>query len=317
MTTTHLPDLMQNNILIDLDVSIPLGVTRGMPSDIFLADESMPKDIFSLAKRYIPRNWTSAHRNLEGKALRLIEQHSSPVLWPMGKARFLMPDSVPNVIDGLHLIKAAFDEQTEVRVDGLFYEDMRQKVLTEHPRFREALEKCFPAPSEMRKRFRFSWQLFEVSLPKAAKLKLYKAAKRDVISKTIEQEAEKARQTAKAFYEQHVAMITQEVQQICAKVAERVTKGEIITERTLESVGEKLKWFERMCGVVDTSASSATLPQIEDLRKLIGNTLACDIRVDPDVANQFQSALKSVGEAVTNMVDVTVRPGQYSRTIGR
>ena len=317
MMTTLIPDLLQNNILIDLDVSIPLGVTRGLPSDIHLTDEAMPKEIFGLMKRYIPKGWTGQHRLLEGKALRLIADHSSPVLWPMGKARFLMPDSVPIVLEHLNTIKTAFDEQTEVCVDGLYYEQMRQKVLTEHPAFREVLEKCFPPPHEMRRRFRFEWHLFEVALPKAAKLKVFKSAKRAAINKAIEQEAEKARQAAKDFYQQHIAMIIHEVQQVCVRVAERVAKGEIVTERTLESIADKLRWFERMCGLVDTSTSETVLPQIEELRKLVGNTLASDVRTDPETAQKFQAALKQVGDAVTSMSDVVLLPGRYGRSITR
>lgn len=315
--TNSIPDLLQNNILIDLDVSIPLGVTRGLPSDISLTEEAMPKEIFGLMKRYIPKNWTSTHRLLERKALRLICDHSSPVIWPMGKAHFLMPDSVSIVLEHLNKIKIAFDEQTEVCVDGHYYYEMRQKVLAEHPKFKDALEKCFPHPTKMRQRFRFEWHLFEVALPKAAKLKAFKSAKREAVSKAIEEEAEKARQAAQQFYQQHIAMITHEIQQTCTRVAERVAKGEIVTERTLESISDKLRWFERMCGLVDSSTSGAALPQIGELKKLVGNTLASDVRTDPDVASNFQSALKLAGEAVTSMSDISLRPGRYGRSITR
>jgi hypothetical protein len=317
MSLNSFPDLLQNNILIDLDVSIPLGVTRGLSSDIYLTDDAMPKEIFGLMKRYIPKAWTGTHRHIEGQALRLIAEHSSPVIWPMGKARFLMPDSAPAILEGLQRFKEEFDEMTDICVDHHGYEDMRQKVLVEHPRFREALEKCFPPPNEMRRRFRFEWHLFEVALPKATKLNAYKAAKREAIGKAIEQEAEKARQAAQQFYQQHVTMITREVQQTCSRVAERIAKGEIVTERTLESITDKLRWFERMCGLVDTSASGAALPQVGELRKLIGNTLASDVRTDPDVASQFQSALKLAGDAVTSMSDIAMRPGRYGRSITR
>lgn len=309
--------LVGEQTLRDLDVGIPLGVTRGLPSDVHLTDETMPREIFGLMKRYIPKGWTSAHRMLEGKALRLIGEHSSPVIWPMGKARFLMPDSVPIVLEHLRLIKTAFDEQTEVCVDGHYYYEMRQKVLVEHPKFKDALEKCFPHPTKMRQRFRFEWHLFEVALPKAAKLKAFKSAKREAVSKAIEEEAEKARQAAQQFYQQHVAMITHEVSQTCTRVAERVAKGEIVTERTLESISDKLRWFERMCGLVDSSTSGAALPQIGELKKLVGNTLASDVRTDPDIASKFQSALTLAGEAVMSMSDISLRPGQYGRSITR
>lgn len=317
MANNHIPDLLQNNILIDLDVSIPLGVARGISSDVHLTDEAMPREIFSLMKRYIPKDWTSTHRMLEGKALRIISEHSSPVLWPMGKARFLMPDSVPEILERLQLIKIAFDEQTEVRVDEHYYEEMRQKVLAEHPQFQDALSQCFPPANKMRQRFRFDWHLYEVALPKAAKLRAFKAAKREAAQKAIEQEAEKARQAAQQFYQQHVAVITNEVQQVCTRVAERVAKGEIVTERTLESISDKLRWFERMCGMVDASASSVALPQIGELRKLVGSTLASDVRTDLGVAGRFQSALKVAGDAVAGMADVVLRPGRYGRTISQ
>ena len=317
MINTHIPDLLQNNILIDLDVSIPLGVTRGIPSDVHLTDDAMPKEIFSLMKRYLPKDWTSTHRILQWKALQLIASYSSPVLWPMGKARFLMHDYVPIVLERLHIIKTAFDEQTEVCVDGHYYEEMRQKVLIEHPTFQATLSQCFPPANKMRQRFRFDWHLYEVSLPKAAKLKAFKAAKREAVQKAIEQEADKARQTVQRFYEQHVAAITNEVQQVCTKVASRVTNGEIVTERTLESISDKLRWFERMCGLVDASASVTALPQIEELRKLVGKTLASDVRSDPAVAERFQSALKLAGDAVVSMADVIIRPGRYGRSISQ
>lgn len=312
-----MPDLLQHNILIDLDVSIPLGVTRGKPDDVHLTDVEMPKEVFGLVKRYLPRGWTGAHRTLVGKALRLIDTHASPVIWPMGKARFLMPNAVLPLVEGLRGIKVQFDEATEAKVDGAAYAEMRTRVATEHPQFREALERCFPDVATMKRWFRFDWHLFEVVLPRVMKMKATNAVKLDAQQKVLVQEAEKARATIATFYQQHVEVITHEVQAVCVKVADRVAKGEIVTEATLDSVANKLRWFKRMCGMVDPTAACLAMSQVSQLRTLLGATLALDVRTNSAMAAGFQAALTRAADAVVGMADVVRQPGRFLRSVAR
>ena len=133
-------NLLESNYLIDLDVSIPMGTRRGRPQDVRLGEAEMPRAIFSLVKRYLPKSWTAEHRSLEARAIRLLDEHASPVSFPMGKARLLMPLSVEPVVEGLHAIRAEFDEAADVKVSGRNYAAMRTKALAAHPKFREALE---------------------------------------------------------------------------------------------------------------------------------------------------------------------------------
>ncbi len=129
-------DLLEQNILIDLDVSIPLGVSRGKPEDVGLAEEGMPKAVFALIKHYLPKDWTAAHRALEGRANRLIAEHASPVTFPLGKARLLLSGALEAVVGGLAAIRGEFDEATAAKVDGTADEEMRREALAAHPQFR-------------------------------------------------------------------------------------------------------------------------------------------------------------------------------------
>ncbi len=310
-------DLFTNNILIDLDVSIPLGLARGGPEDVWLSEPQMPRQLFNLTKRYLPRNWTAEHRSLVGKALRLIDEHASPVIWPMGKARFLMLSSVTAIIEGLTTLKARFDEATDAKVDSTAYADMRKKMLADHPAFREALASCFPPPERMRRRFRFTWQVFEVQLPRAARLKAAKLAKLDARQKALAAEAVKAQAAAQAFYARHVQAITAEVKEVCARVAERVADGRVVSEATLDAIGNRLKWFDRMCEVVDGKTQAVAGPSIAALKRLVGTTLAADLKDGGAEAARFGAALKRTIVAVDGMADVAVRQaGRSARFLG-
>ena len=310
MTTPS--DLLTNNILIDLDVSIPLGLARGGPEDVRLSEPQMPRQLFNLTKRYLPRNWTAVHRSLVGKAVRLIDEHASPVIWPMGKARFLVPSSVAAVVEGLAGLKRQFDEATDAKVDSKVYADMRRKVLADHPVFREALASCFPPPEKMRRRFRFAWQVFEVQLPRSARLKAAKLATLDARQKALAAEAVKAQAAAQAFYAQHVAAITAEVREVCARVAERVAEGKVVSEATLDAIGNRLKWFDRMCEVVDGKTQAVAGPSIAALKQLVGTTLAADLKDGGAEAARFGAALKKAIVAVDGMADVAVRQAGWS-----
>ncbi len=309
-------DLLEQNILIDLDVSIPLGVSRGKPEDVGLAEEGMPKAVFALIKHYLPKDWTAAHRALEGRANRLIAEHASPVTFPLGKARLLLSGALEAVVGGLAAIRGEFDEATAAKVDGTAYAEMRREALAAHPQFREALEHCFPEAGEMRGRFRFAWHTFEIALPKGAKVQLLRKAKASNLQVVLAEEADRARASVRDFYGRHVAAITGEVQEVCAKVADRVAKGEIIRESTLDGVAKRLAWFERMCAIVDPAQAKAVLGQVGKLRALIGGTLASDVNADAATGARFQAALAAAGDACTKLADVSGAAGRYVRKLG-
>ena len=289
---------LTNAVLIDLDIGLPLGARRGTPGDLGLRDEQAPREIIGIVKRFLPRDWLSEHHALAGQAVRLLERHASPVVFPIGKARLIAPSAVPEVAGGLAGLKAQFDEATEAKVDGRAYAEMRRKALDRHPKFREALEGCFPPAAEMRKRFRFTWQLFEVALPKGARITAAKAEKLSAYQKVLAGEAAKAQAAVGEFFAEHNRAILAEVQGVCAKVAQRIADGEPVTERTLDALAGKLAWFERMAALGGDGVVAASVKGlVAGLKRQALTTTAYDVRHDGATAASFGTALRHAADA--------------------
>lgn len=306
---------LSNAVLIDLDVSLPMGARRGSAEDLGLKVGEAPPEVFSIVKRFLPRDWLAEHNTLVGRAVRLLETHASPVVFPIGKARLIVPASVPEVAERLTALQRAFDEATEVKVGAAAYARMRREVLEQHPRFREALEVCFPPAMEMRRRFRFSWQLFEIALPKGARLKAAKVAKVAAYQRVLELERLKAQRAVGEFFTEHNRAILAEVQGVCARVAERIADGEPVSERTLAGVASKLEWFERMASLGgDGTVAASVKSLVAGLKRQALTTAAYNVQQDRATAASFQGALQRAAEACSKAAS-DLQPGRHVRRL--
>ena len=91
--------------------------------------------------------------------------------------------------------------------------------------------------------------------------------------------------------------------------------SEVVSEATLDSIGSRLKWFDRMCEVVDPKATAVAAPTLAQLKRTLGTTLASDVRNDAAVGARFRAALTKAADAVSGMADVALRAGKVVRRI--
>jgi hypothetical protein len=203
----------------------------------------------------------------------------------------LMRNSVPFHIDGIWLVPKELVTGLDDRFTELGEEDKSrvEKFLKAYPKLKTAMKKKYPkyyrkdklpSTTELRKRFNFSWQFFQLTLPDPESgildPKLYK------------REVAKVKRMVADIEEMTLNLVANRLTKRIKKLSSQCENGKI-NKATVDSVDRFLdKWDELWSGFVDDkrmrtimasmkrqmkSASADRLKDNEDFREKVGDKL--------------------------------------------
>jgi hypothetical protein len=311
---SNLSKLFSDGIIIDLGVSYWRGRKALTAKDLGINASDVP-EIFSLGrKRLMPKDVIARFRSVEEKAAYAIETASFD--FPIGNLKFLPRANVQSTVTALEQCRTEFLELVELLYKH--YDEYRERMLHDYPQHRKALEAHYPAVKQLKRCFKFEWDLFEIALPsgngnlkqvKTSAEKLDKESKAKIVAE--ERYHQQIRAKVDGFLEGVVGELRQKTTDLCGHVAKKIAKGELVTEATVRSLRDWIDKFEHMNFVGDQTVSQ----QLASLKKALGSRSAAEYREDETAAALLGQALNTVVQNVAKLGDVSSVTGAYKRKL--
>ena len=265
-----------------------------------LKEDKLP-DIFTLGrKRLLPADVIATFRSFAEKADYLLETEAFP--FPIAKVRFVPEKRVGYVCAQLD----QWAQEFEACANQFFinYQNVRDRMLEDYDKYREALQNFYPRISVVKKKFSFTYDIFTISLPKNLRVAQTTAAKLDAEQKARqlaeERMREKVTKQVDDFLADSVGVLREKTTELCKHVAAKIKKGELVTEGTIKSLRTWIDRFESMNFVGDGTVAQ----QLAHLRQTLGTRSAQEYRDDQTAAQALAGALNQIITVTKDLSDV-------------
>jgi len=297
------PDIFQEGVLIDLDISFwggrkklslpELGVK---PKDQKDADRF--KDLFNLGtKRLIQKERISEFQYWANKARTTLDKMS--VRFPIGKARFVPQSMLEDLVKALEEVKSEFDERVSAFMQDYpnlrdamldLYEEHAEAIWEKHGddlpddnvdlfvnRFLTPIIAAYPGKMKITMMFGMAWHMYSVAAPSIP------GVGKDQTDKI------------NTFLDQVVVSLREEVTKYFEHVAGMIDNDKRFTEKTMKALRDKIMRFKTLNFLGDGKVNEQ-LAQLES-DFLSGNT-AKDLRGSADQLKALRDALKKCSTEV-------------------
>ena len=311
MLNGNLSHLFTDGVLVNVDIRFWAGQKKLQAKDVGLDEDKIP-DIYSLGrKRLLPAEVISRFRSFAERADYLLECEAFK--FPIAKLRFVPRTRLGSLVSALDACQAEFGACATEFFGN--YQRIRDRMLDEYAAYREALEAYYPPLSQVRKKFSFHYDLFNIALPKDLKLAQTTAAKVDREQKALAAAEARLREQAvrqvDAFLADTVATLREKTTDLCEHVATKIRKGDLVTEATLNSLKDWIDRFESLNFVGDRTVAQ----QLAHLRRTLGTRSAQEYRENGRAAQALGTALTHIITAANDLSDVASVTGAYKRRI--
>lgn len=279
-------DLYKTGVVADLSFSIWGAKTKLGEDDLGLKD--IPTDKISLGhKRLIKKTSLSQISAAYNEAYLFFRRNSFE--FPFGCARFIPYPMLKMVVEHETLCEKTFYEEVEnflieysenrikmlEEYDKVFADILKQRNLTSYEISKQKgallsrLEEKYPSVTELRKKFRFEFVIFEVSSPEFNSLETEDALSR---AKKLEDlqilYKEKVSKKLDVFLEDVVASLKTKVLEVVSKLNERLEKGSVsmATVKAFQRFAETFRAMDFVDLGVDAAIASLELT-LKDIQK--------------------------------------------------
>lgn len=303
--------LFLDGTLIDLHISYWRGRRPLSAGDLSVNPDDVP-DIFSLGnKLVVPKETMFTFDNIYSASFGIISKYTFP--FPT-RARFVPYSVLEMVLHELKVRKTMFEERVDSFVEN--YDTYRQQMIDKYPEHSEALSREYITTTELRKKFKYEYSLYEISLPKSLRFKAVQ--ERDAVEDARAREralAQAEEEYRKQFQEQideflggSVGKLREAVGGAVANLAERLQEGDAITKGSLDSLKRTIEKFRTLNFVGDKSVEEK-LTELEAMIPESGKKFE-----EGEFKKGFQMALSSVTETLMES-DISVVTGEYKRKL--
>lgn len=252
---------------------------------------------------------------VEGQARNYLTSHS--LNFPIAQAHFVPHKSIMRVVEKLN----EFHDQYLDLVDGFInrYETLKRDQLAKYPSKRQALEPFYPTIENLRVKFSFDINMFEVAFPRKMKsitmagvLAEEKAVERMTTKFEKEMEQQYARNVndIDQFLKESVTGLRSKIVTTFESIADKIKRGDIITKTNLTTMKSIIDSFEGLNFMDDKAVQS----RISEVAALVNNP-STDFKEDFAAVDQLQKAVTSLLDAANNVSDVDSVTGEYIRSI--
>lgn len=298
-----------DGVLLDVKVSYWRGKKTLTPEDLGLTKQQVP-EIFRLGtKMIVPKQALDEFERIESRVQYLTDRWAFP--FPTGRAHFVPYTVLPEVTVELTGLRQRFDAEV-IRFMGNLAQ-YRERLAAQYPQYKEAIERGAMDEASTRRKFGYSWTLYEVKLPKDLHLKAISdkeaREKADAQRKALGQAEEAFRkqyqEQVDAFLNESVGRLRVLVLNAVSTLADQVKEGKV-NQGTVRAVREAISRF-RSLNFVGDAGTEVKLQELEGL-------LPAD-KVEPGPAlDILAAAVQSTVEAATKD-DIPAVAEQYRRRI--
>ena len=291
--------LMENCTLWAVPSSGWTGTDKLQPEDIGKSEDEIP-DIFKLGtKKLLPYEERIKLNRPRNKIAGFMKKIGKPFL-------LRGVTVVPN--KNLALAKAGIDaiiqEQTEVVNNFLErYDVIKAERILQYPVLQQA---DWPEPDKIRDAFKIKVIVFEITNTKA---------KKTDPEELIAIKEEYANQYKESLNELKNTLIGNAHKVIidnCVEIANRIfNQTGKITEATLKKPRNLIKEYEDIASLFDIDEIKA---KVAELKKVVNNVTAKDIKNSTEIAENFAQAVKKLGEDIGDLSGIN-ESGQVKRIV--
>ncbi|MCK5317562.1 MAG: hypothetical protein KAJ55_06585 [Anaerolineales bacterium] len=253
--------------------SVPKEIVRAMQD--LIEDRSRLKDIATI------------RRTAKGELMR----HSIP--FPVDGVWFVPKDQIPYLDKKFTELKAENDK----RVDALLrdYGTLKTRMRRKYPAYYKP-EK-YPTRKELRKKYDFSWQFFNIAMPNGGKSSVLSAA-------MYKREQAKFSNMVKEMEEMTVNLVANRLLQRIDNLKKQCSGGRINT-LTVDSVDDFLgKWEDLWSGYVDDTKMHSIMRQLKTQMK---NVTADDLKDSEAVREKVGNKMDRLINKLKAIPDVQLK----------
>lgn len=279
--TQDLDRIFSDGVLVDLRIGYWNALKRNTPEKLGLKAQEIPDDVSGIGMhRLIPKKTVDSWRTLAGHARYILERHS--FVFPVGQCSFVPKDSLARV----------HEELTKTKTD-----------------FLKAAES---APRQMRHLFYMEWDVFNVALPRKAQLVAFDKKKHAEGEKALQRYKMQLEQRMAEFIGEVVGTMREKVIEVCVNIQEKLKSGEVITNRSLNSLRGVIERFREMNFVGDERIEGL-LNRMD--KELLGDRDAETYQNNDALQRELTKSLDGLVKAATAVTDVSEITGGYGRRI--
>jgi len=330
MSKNKMDKIFDFGVLVQLKVGYWTGQRRLLPSDIGFKDE-LPRDLINLGQlNLMAKDVRASIRSVESSSRYYLKLISFP--FPIGEAHFVPKDAIAEMIEHFEVAQKEFEA---VKVDYLRkYISIRNRVFKNFrermpdifkvtstngdyekflTNFMNRLELIYPTKQEIASRFRFDWNLYEISLPKVKKKTDQYYAKRAELNKQYERDYRaKAMDAMDGFLGDVVTELRTKTVDVCSFVIDKINKGEVVTEKNIQNLQNFIERFSKLNFVDDSDISQQLAELNKGFLKGRGNQFYKD---NATATNKLKKKLKNITQSAQNISDVSNITGRFKRKI--
>lgn len=309
--TQDLERIFQDGVLVDLNIGYWTATRRNTFEDLGLKPGGVPDFVVGLGtKRLIPKEMADSWQKIASASRYIIERRS--FVFPVGQARFVPIDALPQIEEDLNAKKAEFEKASAALLDGDNYTKVRDAMLKEFPEHAAALSRLYPTVEVVRSTFYFVWSVFNVSLPHRAQLKAFDKKKRAESEKVLAQYRQKLEQRMAEFIADVVGTMRTKTVELCLRISEKIKSGDVITNQSLNSIRGFIGRFREMNFVGDERIESL-LARLE--KNVLGDRDADAFKDNDVLQKELAKSLDGIRKAAEAVTDVSEITGGYGRRI--
>lgn len=288
----------KDGVLCTLHVSRWSGAKKLDPSDLGLRPEDIPEFMRLGRKLLIPQEERNVFVQIEQNARNALDRESFP--FPVGGARFVPRNRILKADQDLR----GYQQQYQYAVDSFIerYHLIREEMLQRYPEHREKLEPFYPASHWVQRSFAFSWTVFEIGET---------GIREGETAEVYEEFRKNLREQFDKFLGEVVIDLRYQVQETCGKIAQKVEKGEVITQQGIQSVQNIIKKFENLNFVGDEKIEI----ELNRLRETLNGTTAKDLKENDALKAMLGNVAEGVAREAADISDVSTVTGGYKRRL--
>jgi hypothetical protein len=182
------------------------------------------------------------------------------------------------------------------------YTEIRDAMLERYSDYRDRLEPFYPGATQLRRFFYFQWNTFEIGESGIAQ---------GEITETYQRFKDNLQAQFDEFLMDAVVDLRYQVQETCLKVAERVSKGEIVNGNSINSLNSMIDKFTNLNFVGDKKIED----QLGALRATLWTTDAAALKENDALKNQLGIMAAQIAKEAADISDVSAITNTYKRKL--
>ena len=298
--------LYDDGVLIDLSIGFWSALARNQADDLRIK-EDVPDFVVGLGmKQLVDRKTRRAWAQIAGHARYVLRKHS--FAFPIAEVRFV-PLGVLGVVEaGLRAVQKDFFAARDHLL--AHYDKIRQDMLRRSERHQAALAQSYPPVGTLKNLFYFTWQPFTLSLPRNFKKAALDARQRKALDDAETRYKRELETRVQHFINEAVTTLRAKTVEMCRVVAEKARNGDVVTNRSLNSLREHIDRFKELNFFDDPCER-----QLDALKRELLNGRDAETFDDDALRAELTSSLDGVIRAAGSVQDTSAVSGAYRRRI--